>query len=216
MHGRVPARRYTSMISVLAMSDSHRRHNRFTLPEADVFIHAGDFSNFGSGAEEFAVWYWQLPYKHRFVVLGNHEGKDATAERSPETWRKLFGPTLLHNEAAAIALEDKRLLIYGAPYGTRDFAGAPSGLSILVTHEPPLKMLDRHIGSEEVAQGIRSLRPALHLFGHVHQLGGRSAFSEGTLHVNAATRAVLIDVGDIATVRRCIMPRGRESVSFRD
>lgn len=194
-------------IRVLAMSDSHRRHTRFDLPPADVFIHAGDFSNYGSGVEEFAVWYWRLPYKHKLIVLGNHEEKDAVATRPLEIWRKLFGPTLLHNQAAELTVSGEKLLVYGAPYGASDFERVPDGTSVLITHEPPFTILDRRIGSTEVAEAARARQPRLHLFGHVHATGGQTVEHGATLHVNAATRAVVIDLGDAATVNRVIRPR---------
>lgn len=194
-------------IRVLVMSDSHRRHTRFDLPPADVFIHAGDFSNYGSGVEEFAVWYWRLPYKHKLLVLGNHEERDAVVKRPLEVWRKLFGPTLLHNQAAELVVNGEKLLVYGAPYGATDFTRVPDGTSVLVTHEPPFTILDRRIGSVEVAEAVRALRPRLHLFGHIHALGGRAENHDATVHVNAATRAVAIDIGDTGLGTRVIRPR---------
>jgi predicted phosphodiesterase len=199
------------MFRVLAMSDSHCRQNRFTLPEADLFIHAGDFTNFGNGAEEFAIWYWQLPYKNKLLVLGNHEDAHAVEKRSLEMWRKLFGPTLLHNETRRVALGDAAFTIFGVPYGATDFSKAPDDLSILVTHEPPFDVLDRasggRIGQQAVADFVRDREPRLHVFGHAHESGGRSVTRGSTLCVNAATRALLIDVGDTATVARTISPR---------
>ena len=180
---------------IVAMSDSHGRHARFRMPEGDAFVHAGDFSNFGSGVEEFALWYWNLPYRHKVVVLGNHEGADATAKRSNDVWRKLFGPTLLDSQACEIGNGgDSPLRIYGAPFGAKAFTGMPAALSVLLTHEPPFRILDRRIGSEEVAEIVEAQAPLVHIFGHVHQLGGRSIQRGRTLFVNAATKLVTIDV----------------------
>lgn len=186
------------------MSDSHRKHSRFALPPADVFLHAGDFSNYGNGVEEFAVWYWRLPYAQKFIVLGNHEGKDAVAQRPPAVWRKLFGPTLLDSQACAVSVRDERLVLFGAPYGATDFSAAPDGLSVLLTHEPPFAVLDRRIGSAEIAAAVKAKGPKLHLFGHIHAAGGRSETHDATLHVNAATRAVLLDIGGSASVVRVL------------
>lgn len=189
------------------MSDSHRKHNRFDLPEADVFVHAGDFSNHGGGVEEFAVWYWRLPYKHKLLVLGNHEGKDAVAQRPPEVWRRMFGPTLLDNAACALNVNGEDLIVFGAPFGVVDFSNAPRTTALMVTHEPPFGILDRKIGSEPLEAAVRDVGPKLHLFGHVHAAGGRSETHGTTLYVNAATRAVLVDLNESAAVQRVIRPR---------
>ena len=163
------------------------------MPPADVFVHAGDFSSFGAGVEEFALWYWHLPYAHKFVVLGNHETRDALEKRPPQTWRKLFGPTLLEDEARRIDVAGDSIVLYGAPFGTRTFEHAPAELDVFVTHEPPLRILDRGIGSSEVAEFVRDRQPSLHLFGHVHQLGGRTHETPQTRFVNAATRSMLVE-----------------------
>ena len=193
------------------MSDSHCRQNRFSLPEADLFIHAGDFTNFGNGAEEFAVWYWQLPYKQKVLVLGNHEDAHAVEKRRLETWRRLFGPTLLDGEARSVVSGEDRLTVFGAPYGAQDLSSMPNGVSIVVTHEPPFDMLDRassgRIGQPEIAESVRRYAPRLHVFGHAHESGGRSQTDGDTLYVNAATCAMLIDVGAEAHVVRRISPR---------
>ena len=199
------------MIRILAMSDSHRQHQRFTLPDADLFLHAGDFTNFGNGAEEFAIWYWQLPYKKKLVVLGNHETAHAVEKRNMETWRKLFGPTLLDNEAREVEVAGEKLVVFGAPYGTLEFAAAPNTASVVVTHEPPYRILDNasggHIGEPAIGEFVRSIHPSIHLFGHAHAPGGHSATESGILFVNAATRAVLIETGKNAHCVRTINPR---------
>ncbi len=181
------------------MSDTHKRHKRLALPDADLFVHAGDFTNFGDGAEEFAIWYWQLPYKQKLLVLGNHETVHATQPRSLETWRKLFGPTLLDNETREVRAGDERLIVYGAPYGCKNFSAPPSGISLAITHEPPYGILDTasggHIGEREIGDFIERTRPDTHVFGHAHASGGRREQLGATLYVNAATRSVLIEAG---------------------
>ena len=44
-------------------------------PEADVLLHAGDFSMIGEVNEviNFNEWMGQLPYEHKLVIAGNHE-----------------------------------------------------------------------------------------------------------------------------------------------
>lgn len=102
------------------------------------------------------------------------------------------------------------LKIFGVPYQQGFMAAAysmqiPQGLDLLVSHEPPHKILDfasasslraDHIGSRELKSALgrlshksrqtkRRLSPRVHLFGHVHE--GRGAWEQdGTLFLNVA------------------------------
>ena len=64
-----------------------------------------------------------------------------------------------------------------------------SNVDVLVSHYPPRRVLDKtwagvRIGLNEVLQASRALRPALHLFGHVHESPGWTSYGEGTVAVN--------------------------------
>ena len=60
---------------------------------------------------------------------------------------------------------------------------------VLVSHHPPRGILDRtwagvRIGLKEVLGASAALRPALHLFGHVHESPGWVSYGDGTVAVN--------------------------------
>ena len=42
---------------------------------ADVIVHCGDFTEYGSEKEvlDFLNWYIELPYRHKIFVTGNHD-----------------------------------------------------------------------------------------------------------------------------------------------
>ena len=61
---------------------------------------------------------------------------------------------------------------------------------LVITHGPPFRILDiasgnRHQGCPHLLAAIRRVRPALHVFGHIHQSYGVASVS-GTVFVNAA------------------------------
>jgi diketogulonate reductase-like aldo/keto reductase/Icc-related predicted phosphoesterase len=66
-------------LRVVTISDTHGKHRKITkynpLPEGDVLIHAGDFTNTGelSQISDFCEWMGTLPYKHKVVIAGNHD-----------------------------------------------------------------------------------------------------------------------------------------------
>lgn len=181
---------------ILALSDTHAKHARFEhLPPADVFLHAGDFTNYGNGAEEFAIWFHRLPYKLKLLTLGNHELGDSIAYRPPQHWQSLFGPMLLLDRGVRAAVSGVPLTIFGLPHAAKT-ESIPAGVDIVLSHEPPYRILDRtrgggHAGSERIAELVAQAEPALHVFGHVHADGGKTHIAGKTVHINAATRPVV-------------------------
>ena len=66
----------------------------------------------------------------------------------------------------------------------------PSGLDVLVTHGPPLGILDRtydgqHVGCEDLKRTVEDKRPKLHVFGHIHEGYGVER-AAATTFVNAS------------------------------
>lgn len=59
------------------ISDTHNRHNSMTaaIPDGDVLVHTGDFSNAGtlSEVQSFADWFIKQPHKHKVLIAGNHD-----------------------------------------------------------------------------------------------------------------------------------------------
>lgn len=73
----------------------------------------------------------------------------------------------------------------------RLYAGIPDNADVLITHGPPLGILDQppgsgfHSGDPILLESVHRVQPMLHVFGHVH--GAHGLFeTENTLFVNAA------------------------------
>jgi len=196
---------------MVLMSDTHNRHDRLTVPEGDIVIHAGDATWGGTYRElkPFAGWFSGLPHKHKVMVAGNH---DDLLSIDPEIVTSLGIHYLAY---ASVTLEG--LLIYGGPFYTvpdkrvyriderwaafkisevwaeRAFSEAPSNPDIVVTHRPPRGTLDWvigdgvHGGSLAVKKYVERVKPRLHVFGHIHDSRGKTQ-TPGTLtlYVNAA------------------------------
>jgi len=72
-----------STISVVAMSDSHSMHSTLQgdWPTADIFVHTGDLTQYGTREElqSAIAWLGSLPFMHKIVIAGNHDiGLDKT------------------------------------------------------------------------------------------------------------------------------------------
>nr|CAB3263940.1 metallophosphoesterase MPPED2 [Phallusia mammillata] len=65
---------YTRFVCI---SDTHNLHRqmRHRVPDGDVLIHCGDFTDLGKleEVEDFNDWLSTLPHKHKIVIAGNHE-----------------------------------------------------------------------------------------------------------------------------------------------
>ena len=60
-------------MKIVHISDTHNQHRRLNrLPDADIFVHSGDFTMNGSEQEaiDFMNWLCDLPYPHtRFLFV---------------------------------------------------------------------------------------------------------------------------------------------------
>lgn len=174
---------------IVAVADTHLFTDDLTVPDGDMFIHAGDMCRGGTLDElaEAVAWIAALPHRHKVIVAGNHDWAFA---REPAAARAMVSTfTYLEDSEAVI----DGLRIYGAPWqpAYNDWAfnlprGAPlaavwsripRGLDILVTHGPPEGIGDTgpvggRNGCADLRARVRDVSPRLHLFGHIHQDGG--------------------------------------------
>ena len=187
--------------TILCLSDTHNRHRSLRhLPEADVLVHCGDFTEHGTEEEalDFLNWLCDLPYRHKLFTIGNHdvclhgaqvEGLDANCH------------FLCHT---GVTLEGLRF--YGIPFfmegwDDRQVCAIPSDVDVLVSHQPPLGVLDEdavegmpiHYGSEVLWEQVLETKPRYHLFGHVHAAYGTLRWSG----ISFANGALLCENGSL-------------------
>lgn len=200
-------------MKILSLSDTHG-HKPSGLPEADVFVHAGDWSSYGSEKETIAFLKWLADIEHKFgeiiVVPGNHERWPFA---HPDIAKSMFEQQGYH------FLEDKAVVIggkkfYGMPwtpvFGQWGYmaqlqarieraANIPSDTNVLITHGPPHKIMDGvenfdgrkceweilHCGCMPLRDRVFEIKPQLHIFGHIHEGYGVEEH-EGIKFVNAS------------------------------
>lgn len=63
------------MTKIVFLSDTHNKHKKLCVPDGDILIHSGDFTNTGRWDEvlSFVNWFSKLPHKHKILIAGNHE-----------------------------------------------------------------------------------------------------------------------------------------------
>ena len=193
-------------MKITCLSDSHGLHRQITIPECDLILHAGDLTNVGEyeQLEDFNNWIGELGIP-TILTPGNH---DKTIPTDPSKAR-----SILSNCEVLIDSETyfRGLKIYGSPW-TPWFGGhywvynrrrgpsindawvkIPKDTDILITHGPPLRILDDveragPQGCEDLLRRVKQIKPRLHVFGHLHLQGGQKKYMFGsdTYFVNAA------------------------------
>lgn len=191
-------------IRIACLSDTHTRHERVEVPDADILVHAGDFCSSGhiSEAARFFKWFNELPHKHKVVIPGNH---DWCCELIPFAIEGLVGEGVHYLIDEGCEIEG--LKFWGSPWQPRFYDWAfnldrgeplrqrwamiPDDTDILVTHGPPYKILDfvpgdEFVGCKDLRDRVDELRLKMHIFGHIHYSYGHNA-RDGTIYVNAST-----------------------------
>jgi len=112
----------------VCVSDTHAQTQRLTapnMPEGDVLIHAGDFSNVGMEKDiiDFNAWLKDMPYDHKIVIAGNHDVSFDTENYCSELYerfhksrglKKPYDPIAIKNLLTnCIYLEDSAVNVLG-------------------------------------------------------------------------------------------------------
>ena len=154
------------------LSDTHSFHREIIVPECDLLLYAGDFTNAGDALEvvDFVAWLQNLPCKHIVFIAGNH---DLTTElKKPNTIMDNIHNHKSNNVKAILKrlpshihylenseVEIEGLKIWGSPisptfgYGwawnrdrgeeiSKTWSKIPKDVNILLTHTPPYGIFD--------------------------------------------------------------------------
>ena len=189
---------------LVAISDTHSRHDEVHVPDGDVLVHAGDLTRNGTLEEfrDFRRWLIDLPHEQKIIIPGNHDFCLENPDRRERILSEYPGVHLLVDEAVQV----DGTLFWGAPWQPKFFEWAfnrergsalrekwdliPEEVDVLVTHGPPKGFGDRvaqgdRVGCAELSKRLKQVRPDLHVFGHIHEGYGRYEF-DGIRLVNAS------------------------------
>lgn len=159
---------------IFAFADSHGAHRQVMVPaDTDILICAGDAveDNLrGDEYDDFLEWFSRQPCRYRIFVPGNHELSFDIGQADGIRPRFEKHRIILLEDA----LDDFGGIAITSISGNSRIADEdiPEGTDILVTHYPPLGILDDGFGSPEILNFVLKALPKYHLFGHVHRTGG--------------------------------------------
>jgi Icc-related predicted phosphoesterase len=203
------------MVKIVAISDTHSKHDQLEILKCDLLIHAGDFSGWGKFEDVYYInkWFGELKEKdiakEIILIAGNHDG---WVEQYPGLAKEELKNCIYLNEEP---YEYRGLRIFGSPYSpefnnwhfmakrgkeiARHWAKIPDNTQILISHGPPYGILDvnteeiysqplgpEHLGCEDLKKRIDQLKELkLAIFGHIHSSSGMEEYS-GVKFVNAS------------------------------
>jgi Icc-related predicted phosphoesterase len=193
-------------MKIIAISDTHGQHHLLkNLPAGDLLIHAGDVSSRGKEIEiqDFFYWLAKQDYKYKVLIAGNH---DFFFEQAPKDQiQDMIPDDVIYLNDSGVEIEG--IKIWGSPVQPwfHDWAfnrarGAkiqkhwdliPSDTDILITHGPPMGILDvtipanTHVGCQNLMNTILQSPPQVHIFGHIHEAYGIEVH-DGVKYINAS------------------------------
>ena len=192
------------------ISDLHGYYPK--LEGGDLLIVAGDLTATDKQAQylDFRDWLRAQNYKKKVFIAGNHDG---CIEKGlfffNDEW---MGAEYLCDSGT----EFERLKIWGSSWTAQfpginphccaftvkysshtddnlneHWKKIPIDTDILITHSPPYGILDKtkkgeHVGSGCLLNKSMCISPKLHVFGHIHECGGKMIDTNVTKFVNAS------------------------------
>ena len=175
----------SNKVRIVCVSDTHNHLLPYSsIPDGDIFIHAGDLTNSGS-VDELRLtldWIRGLPHAHKVLIAGNHD--TALADEAQREQLNFAGLIYLHDEAVELVIRGRTLRVFGSPwtpqYGNFAFqyprghaaekwTCIPLGTDVLVTHGPPKSHVDNNgLGCAALLDALWKTQPSVVVCGHIH------------------------------------------------
>lgn len=201
-------------ITFISDTHSKHKQITKDLPGGDILLHAGDMSTMGYNREieDFLKWFADINnYETKIFIAGNHDwGFQDNSEWCKEQINTYKGKLdYLQDDLLIVGEEyETGVKIYGSPWQPEFFNWAfnlkrkgeelaekweqiPVNTDILITHGPAWGYVDKvigryeNLGCELLSQRIKTIKPKIHLCGHIHS-GYGHVFDGTTHHINAS------------------------------
>lgn len=213
-------------MKIAMISDVHEQWHDLVIPPCDLLVSAGDYSYLGKPhiVEQYHRWLDGQPAQQIISVQGNHEKWVEKNFLEAEALVKRVAPRInFIGESGVLVVEGRLIYASAVTPWFHDWAWnkqrgdelknfwkdtIPDDVEIIITHGPPLYVLDQidpkgpeksgsldrtgaHLGCEELRKRIRHLpKLKLHVFGHIH---GSSGILDDVVHAHADHRVVFVN-----------------------
>lgn len=192
-------------MKIVALSDVHTQWKNIEVPECDILVSAGDYSDRGEFAsvKKYHELLYKQPARHIISVQGNHE---IQVEINFLAARGLVNPRIHFIDVGIIEIEGLKIFCSAVTpefcnwaYGMdcddikRHWSLIPKDADVLVTHGPAYGILDQikpneseHLGCRKLLRVLPTLKKLkAHIFGHIHGSSGVKNL-DGVQFINAA------------------------------
>lgn len=155
---------------IACISDVHNQWHNIKVPECDILISAGDYSNRGEHHSVFGFHSWlsKQPAKHKISVQGNHE---VYVENNYEAAKELVPSDVHFIEHGTLNIEGIKFYCSAATPKfcnwaymmsedeiEQNWAKIPDDTEVLVTHGPAFGFLDQINPLKSPPLGCKRLR----------------------------------------------------------
>ena len=177
---------------IFAFSDTHGLNHRLDIPkDVDILICAGDCLKednmvyVNNEFLKFLNWYSHQDAKLKIYVPGNHE---VFFEMNPEKAMQMIPSSIILLEDCGIEYDG--ISFWGAACRPWMFKGTenkiPKDVDFLITHGAAEGHLDNKAGCQVLKKMIEESKPKHHIFGHIHEDGGKIETTETTTYYNVS------------------------------
>ena len=167
---------------ICCISDTHGLHDKFTLPDCEIIVHAGDMCNTGRSWSEivgFNLWLKEQKANIKkntgyapvaIVIAGNHDRLFETTEHRDFAKAALADVDFYLEESGC---EVHGIKFWGSPYQPefcnwafnvprgamirRHWDRIPTDVDVLITHGPPFGVLDTMYAGAKMKLGCEEL-----------------------------------------------------------
>jgi predicted phosphodiesterase len=153
---------------IFLLSDTHGKHRNIEIPSnIDIIIHCGDICNDGNIMEmkDFFEWYNELNVQYKIFINENH---DLSFELEPAESKFLIPKGIIWLDDRSIILKNIKIKALSGYFYFKDI-DFEKDVDILLSHYPPLGILDNGIGIKQLKDYALQTRPKFHIFGHNHK-----------------------------------------------
>lgn len=172
---------------LIFFADTHGKHRNLPIFNVDFAIHLGDACTFGNNTQftDFLEWFSQYPAKYKLFIAGNHE---LQWKFEPKEFLQAFPKNIIFLENRIILLEGLTFVSISAKRGLQKYPKLKftKKVDFLLTHVPPKGILDNGFGESSFLKFINKLKPMYHLFGHIHETGGKCFKADNIIFVNVS------------------------------
>lgn len=172
----------------MAISDTHGKHRKLTIPTCDILIHAGDACQDGNQEQldDFFLWFANQPARHKIFISGNH---DLPFALDPDHAKKYVPREVIFMNNSILEIENVVIVSVEAHLGLLCDVDIEDEqhIDIFISHCAPKDILDENgKGCEKLRSLIFQTQPTISIFGHFHNSGGKEHIENGIRFINVS------------------------------